>query len=139
MTPSHLLLAEVALPDPSSAQSIGWIVLTIAGLAVALNAVMDFWRSTIRGNPAPADTYATKSELDQAHGRMSRERRDIDAEIKRVELAAEKRADRVEVKLDTNNAMTAEMQGEVKHLNQTVNNLSAALTQFLRDQARDRP
>jgi biopolymer transport protein ExbB/TolQ len=134
-----LPLAEIvaqALPDPASTQSVGWIVVTVASLAVGLNAILSFWKNHIRGNPAPADTFATKDELDMAHGRISRERRDIDAEIRRVELASEKRADRVELKLDTNTAMTAEMQGEVKHMNQTVNHLAGSLTNFMRDQAR---
>lgn len=134
-----------ASPSPQVLKDWLEVVLYLCGIILAVAGVWKLVthgasKTEISGQPIDVRQHpgtVTRDEWEQTHGRISRERREIDAEIKRVELAAEKRADRVEAKLDGNTAMTAEMQGEVKHMNQTMNNLSQSLTNFLRDQARD--
>lgn len=87
----------------------------------------------------PEAQIVTREELEkvdlQLHGRHKRERTEIDAQIKRVEDAAERRAEKLDVKLDQNTRLTSEMSGEVKQINQNVNQLTVALTSYLRDQA----
>lgn len=39
-----------------------------------LNQAITFWKDHMREQPTPSDTYATKQEMKEAHGRMSRER-----------------------------------------------------------------
>ena len=78
----------------------------------------------------------SREELKQVHGRIERERREVDAAIQSVAAAAEKRADKTDAKLDENTAMTQRMSGEVSQINQSVQTLSSSLTNFLQHQAR---
>lgn len=79
---------------------------------------------------------ATREELKQVHGRIERERRELDAAIIAVAHTAEKRADKTDAKLDENTAMTQRMSGEVSQINQSVQTLTSSLTNFLQHQAR---
>ena len=61
------------------------------------------------------------------------------ARISALEQSAERTADNVaklETKIDGNTTLTAETRGEVKQINQSVQNLTSSLTNFLRDQAK---
>lgn len=77
----------------------------------------------------PHTEYATAAALKQvekeAHGRMSRERDETNARIEKIDA-----------KLDANTAMTSEMRGEVRQMNQNVSMLQGSLNNFMRDQAR---
>lgn len=59
------LLADTAtLPDPKSPESVGWLVLTIAAVAVALNQVMSVWMKLHpKKLPPDHEVWATKLEL----------------------------------------------------------------------------
>lgn len=81
----------------------------------------------------------TRREWEETHGRISRERREVDAEIKRVEAAAEKRTDKIEAKLDENSRLTTETRSDVRNLTQQTSSLNQSITQFLRDAANHRP
>lgn len=64
--------------------TVAWI-LGASGTMFLLNQALSFYKEHIREQPTPADTYATKKELHETHGRISRERKEIDAAIARVE------------------------------------------------------
>lgn len=135
------------LPPPESAAAIGWLAIaffTIMGGLYYSYAVLDRIRNKkteleqpieVKAHHGIATVTQLKEVRDEAHGRMKRERLEIDAEIERVAQAAEKRTDRIEQKLDGNTQLTAEMKGELGQINQSVQNLSGSLTNFLRDQA----
>lgn len=76
---------------------------------------------------------ATKTELqtvkDELHGRLKRERAEINAEIKRVESATEKRSDGLAADLKKNTELTLTMSGEVKQINQNVHLILTSLSQ----------
>ena len=61
------------LPDPSSAASVGWIILSIAALCLALNQIMGFWREHVKEQPTPSETYATKQQHDEFRKQMDAE------------------------------------------------------------------
>jgi hypothetical protein len=87
----------------------------------------------------PEAQIVTQEELTKIdknlHGRLSRERLEIDAQIRRVEQVAEKRSEKIEDKLDQNTLMTSQMKGEVSQINQNVHQLTTALTTYLQSQA----
>lgn len=71
------LLAD--LPDPESYQSVGWIVVGLSSVAVAVYYVLEIWRMLFPKEQPPAhETYATKAELKELEA-------DTEEEIKRVE------------------------------------------------------
>ncbi len=52
------------LPDPQSAEAMGWVGATIAAICVALNQVVSFWFKLFpRKSPPDHETYATKQEV----------------------------------------------------------------------------
>jgi methyl-accepting chemotaxis protein len=96
-------------------------------------------RQTITNEPLKVQAHpgsVSQDELKQVHGRIQRERQEIEAQIGRVAALAEKRSDRLEEKIDQNTAMTSEMRGEMKAMTQSVQNLSSSVTQFLQNEAK---
>lgn len=85
------------------------------------------------------ETAVTRDELAKVdtalHGRLKRERGEIDAQIRRVEEVAERRADKVETKIDENTKLTERLSGQLGQINQNVSQLTSAVTHFLRDSA----
>lgn len=63
-----------------------WLVGASAA-AFLLNQGLDLWKKHFRENPAPSDTYATKEQLREAHGRIGRERNEINVAIAKIEAA----------------------------------------------------
>ena len=61
-----------ALPSPDSPQALGWIVLTIAGLALAVNQVLSF-TDRFREQPPASVTYTTKAEHRELAKKMDEE------------------------------------------------------------------
>jgi len=61
------------LPDPASAASVGWIILSIAAVCVALNAILGFWRDHVKEQPTPSETYATKQQHEEFKKQMDAE------------------------------------------------------------------
>ena len=136
------LLAD-ALPAPDSPQAVGWMVLTIFALIGGVYYILCVWRmitgkddeKTISPQPLVVKAHSESSsreELEkietQLHGRLKRERAEIDARIERVEEAASERADKLEKKIDDNTSLTTAMSGEVKHINQNVQLILTAIT-----------
>lgn len=129
----NLLLAQ--LPAPDSAASVGWLFLTFGGVAAGLYYIVELWRSlsgkkdktevgpqpfVVAEHQAPV-TRADLEKVDTSvHGRVKRERAEIDAQIARVEQAAKERADNLDRKIDANTTLTASISGEVKQINQNV-------------------
>jgi hypothetical protein len=76
-----------------SQDQLGPIVPWLVGLSAVLflaNQALTFYNDHMREKPTPSDTYATKKEMTDAHGRMSREKKERDAELDlmREEIAA---------------------------------------------------
>lgn len=139
------MLAEIsASPSPQALKQwlevflyLGGIILTAAGVwrLVSPSAA----KTEIVDQPLEIKAHAgiaTREELKQVHGRIERERREVDAAILSVAHTAEKRADKTDAKLDENTAMTQRMSGEVSQINQSVQTLTSSLTNFLQHQAR---
>lgn len=138
-----LLLAQTA-PDPSALanflQVAAYLVGIVTGVVILLNQFRGQKRELIN-SPLEVKAHAgnvSREELRQVHGRIERERGEINEAIATVRADAEKRADKIEGKLDANTAMTSEMRGEVKQMNQNIHSLTTSVTQFLRDQAKPR-
>lgn len=155
MSPSNL-------PDPSYliGAAIVLAIVVIIGVAVIIRFAQNFRQSLATelkrefeaGSSAspvavqqplvvtPHQESATREELAkvdlQLHGRLKRERQEIDARIERVERDAKDRAEKLELKIDENTKLTAGMAGEFRQLNQTVSSLNTSLTNYLRDQAK---
>jgi hypothetical protein len=132
-------LAE--LPAPDSTQAVGWLVVTFFGIMGGLYytlAVIDKFRGkkpTEIAQPLSVkahDTGVTRQEWSDAdtkvHGRIKRERAEIDERIARVEDEARDRADKLEAKIDKNTELTAAMRGETKQINQNVGLILTAIT-----------
>ncbi|MDE2099098.1 MAG: hypothetical protein KGL39_17725 [Patescibacteria group bacterium] len=87
------------LPDPSTQQAIGWLVVIIAAGATGMNAVLKLI-DRFKDKPAPADVrteamerFALKSEFTLAMQRNEQEHRDLFARIGGVERGALSRMD----------------------------------------------
>ena len=132
-----MLLADLpAVSPPPQALSdwLGVFFYLIGGLGAAVflfkQATGRSDTTTIAPNPLSVREHrdaATQEDLkkinDEAHGRISRERREIDAELRRVEAATDKRMVIIEADLKNNTAMTSEINGGVKQLNTQVQQL----------------
>jgi hypothetical protein len=135
------LLAQVATADVSAQSLKDWLAILFYLVAGAAS-IVGLWRmlsgnngaTEISGQPLEVKAHAalaTKDEVTQMHGRLTRERIEIDREIKRVEEAAERRTLRIEGKLDDNTALTAEVKGEMKGLTSAIDNLTSSVANFL--------
>jgi hypothetical protein len=144
MTPHPLFIAQV---DPGTVEP--WLK-TLFWLVGGLAACVMLYRQLTNGSARteltnqPIEVRAhpgvvSRAELEKMdlalHGRMKRERMEIDAQIRRVEEIAEKRLDKLERKIDENTNLTNEMCGQLGQINQSVGTLSSSLTNFMRDQA----
>lgn len=78
-----------------------FVTFVIGGSASVflLNQVLTFYKSHMKEQPTPANTYATKDELRQAHGRMDREKREFDAAIRDLKAADIRISEKVEAEM----------------------------------------
>jgi uncharacterized protein YoxC len=83
-----------------------------------------------------SDVDRLDKELLEAHGRISRERKEIDRELTRITTDLTKRTDQLDDAIATNTKLTSEMKGKVDHMDQSLSSLNNSLTQFMRDQAK---
>lgn len=132
-----------ASPSPEALKQWLEVVLYIAGSIATCAIAWSYLtgrsgKTSIDNQPIEVKAHsghATRQELQEAHGRISRERDQLKSEISRVETAGEKRTDKLEAKIDENTTATAAMGGQLNQMNQTLSSLSESLTHFLRDQA----
>ena len=113
------------------------IILTVA--AVWKLATKSATKTELANQPIDVRQHpgvVTSAELKQVHGRIERERAEINNAIRLVSEASEKRADKLERSLTENTALTQRMSGEVSQINQSVQTLTNSLTNFLQHQAR---
>lgn len=142
MTP---LLAQ-STPDAHALSSFLEVTFYLIGIVTA---AVVLWKQVTgkseetRISPQPLEvkehtTFASREELHTAktelHGRVKREREEIDQAIQRVEELATRRAEKLEEKVDRNTQLTAATQGEVRQINQAVSQLTTSLTTFLQNQ-----
>lgn len=64
-----------SLPDPNHFASVGWVVVSLAGVMIILKAGLDLWKDHFREDPRPAGTYVTLSAC-EAHRAKSDKRID---------------------------------------------------------------
>ena len=149
------------LPAPESASAVGWLAVTfftiMAGLYYTL-AVFHKLRgggTEIKPQPFVVQEHASpalkteqeklekKIDAADAWARSSRKGiyekiEDHSSRIMALESTAARTADNVaklETKIDGNTQITAETRGAVTQINQSVQNLTSSLTNFLRDRA----
>lgn len=144
------LFAAADLPAPDSYPAIGWLLVSVGAIAMGAYYILACWEKITGKHQkreiqqplvvTPHAELATRTALDQvereAHGRIKRERDEINHEIRRVENSAEKRTDKLEVKIEENTTLTAKMSGQVEQMNQNIHTLTTSVTNFMRDQAR---
>lgn len=136
-----LLLAQAA-PEAGALLSFLQVTAYLLGIVTAVVLLVNQFRGQkreITNSPLEVKAHAgsvSREELRQVHGRIERERGEINEAIATVRADAEKRADKLEGKLDANTAMTSEMRGEVKQMNQNIHSLTTSVTQFLQNQAK---
>lgn len=141
------ILAEAAAsPTPESLKAWLEVFLYICGIIAAGSVAWAHLtnrasKTEIDGQPLEVKAHAgvvNREELRQVHGRIDRERREIDAAIALVAIQAEKRADKMDGKLDENTKLTSEMNGQLQQMNQTLSQVQESLAHFMRDQAHHR-
>lgn len=138
-----LLLAQTA-PEAGALLSFLQVTAYLLGIVTAVVLLVNQFRGQkreITNGPLEVKAHAgnvSREELRQVHGRIERERGEINEAIATVRADAEKRADKIEGKLDANTAMTSEMRGEVRQMNQNIHTLTTSVTQFLQNQAKPR-
>lgn len=140
------LLAQIA-PPPDGVEAWLKVLFWLAGGLVAIAAAIRILTGKngvrqISPQPLEVKEHATVVTIDQletvkkeAHGRMNRERAEIDANIRRVEEAAQSRSEKIEGKIDENTRMTATMSGQVTQMNQQLHQLTNSVTNFISRQA----
>jgi len=148
MTP--LTLADLSAPPPPEILS-SWLAVFFYLVGGTTAAIILYRQVTGRGSsttisdqPLEVKEHAGIATLQQleavkneTHGRIKRERGEIDARIQRVEEISERKFDKIEEKIDENTKLTAGMNGEMRQINQAVTQLTSSLTNFMRDQAND--
>lgn len=73
--------------------------------------------------------FVTKEDNDREHARLAREIEKLDNE-RRVSVG------KIHDKIEANTALTANINGQVTQINQSVHTLTTSLTAFMRDQAK---
>lgn len=132
------LLAQIA-PPPAGVEAwlkvLFWLAAGVVAIAGAIRILAGkSGDRQISPQPLEVKEHASVVTIDQletvkkeAHGRMNRERAEIDANIRRVEEAADKRSENIERKIDENTKLTATMSGQVTQMNQQLHQLTIAL------------
>lgn len=128
-----LLISQVPVPPEGVEQWLKILFWLSAGFTSVIVA-----RSHLAGNQgrreiqSPLDIRkhpgtVTREEWEQTHGRISRERKEIDAAIKVLSDASEKRADALEDKIDANTEVTAATGATVEQMNLQLQQLNSHL------------
>ncbi len=140
---TSLLALPLAEASPQALKDWLEVLLYICGIILAVAGVWKLatksaTKTELANQPIDVRQHAgiaTASELKQVHGRIERERAEINAAIRAVSEASEKRTDKLERSLTENTALTQRMSGEVSQINQSVQTLTSSLTNFLQHQA----
>jgi len=80
------MLPIAQLSPDQIAPLVQWLVGASAA-AFLLNQGLSLWKDHFRESPIPADTYATLAQLKEAHGRIGRERSEINTALAKIEAA----------------------------------------------------
>lgn len=122
-----VILAE-ALPEPASAPAVGWLLLTVAAGAVAINQVSDLIAKFRKKEPAgteilgqplevrPSPEYARREELNAVASRVSHLEAKFDEAVQTLSEQGEDRARRLHARMDTILEAVAEVRGELKRI-----------------------
>lgn len=110
------LLAQLSL---DSIPSLMTVLIGGSAALFLINQALTFYKEHMKEQPSPANTYATKEEMKHAHGRIGRERDEINREITR--LGEEQKA--IRMVLDT----------EIKDLNRRIDAVPQRTIALLRE------
>ena len=100
------------------------ILLLILGVVIA-------WRQVFSANPPLHKEYATKTDMRDAHGRMKREREEVDAEILRVENEFKARMLRSEERIGATRETIASLQAETTNQTRSLHVLDGKVDRIL--------
>lgn len=126
MPPLLSILAE--LPDPQSPAAIGWLLMALGGLFLALNQGADFIArfrkkdaagTEILGQPLevrPSPEYARREELAAVVLRQDRLEQKFEKVAKDLADAGEDRVRRIHARTDVILAAVSRVEGELKRL-----------------------
>lgn len=107
-----------------SADMVGPVVTWILGASGAmflLNQALTFYKDHIKEDPSPAGTYATKQDLKEAHGRMNREKAEIEAKLAAAEARLKAEVGEIKTAVATYNANA---EGRSNAINSRIDDLS---------------
>jgi hypothetical protein len=103
------------LPDPKSAEAIGWLIACLAGTAVSLNQIGGFF-DRFRSKPPIAETYATKAELAAVKVDIEGVRTNVAALQVDMRKSEKSILDAGEARAVTLHARINEIEGEIRNL-----------------------
>lgn len=118
------MLAE--LPDPTSAQSVGWLLLSMAALVVAAERGFKFI-AMFKENPPPAETYTTIKEckvlhaaldarLAQTESEMQRGFKELKDSLRDMSAASEDRVSHLHTRINETLASICRIEGGLKRI-----------------------
>lgn len=121
-----VMLGAAGLPEPGGYQAVGWLLMALAGLGVAINQLLKLV-DRMKEKPPPAETYMTKAQCAVSHGETDRrldrlecEVPEIRAEIRRMVIEldrkGEERAVAIHNRINQLVEATGEMRGELKRM-----------------------
>ncbi len=123
------------LPDPKSAESIGWVLIVIVAIIAGINQAMRLFRS-FKESPPPHQTYATKEQhrelelkLDAELGRERSARKRIHEEI----AALQANVAAIKVATDSQATDTAELKERVAEINSRIDTMPQRIVSLLRE------
>ncbi len=90
-----------------------WLIVASVVLFL-VNQALNFYKEHMREQPAPRDTYATKEELRQTHGRISRERDEVNRNVAAAEAIARAAADRIDGEVKAISAAFADSVAQIR-------------------------
>ncbi|MBC8010058.1 MAG: hypothetical protein H7067_08175 [Burkholderiales bacterium] len=128
-----------------SADQLGPLVPWLVGASAMLflaNQALTFWKEHMREKPIPGETYATKDQMREVHGRIKRERDEINRDIAAAAATAAAVRERLDAalgemsdKLDTNNEAGREREGRINgridDLRDVVSDMPAKIVELL--------
>ncbi|MBC8009961.1 MAG: hypothetical protein H7067_07680 [Burkholderiales bacterium] len=86
-----------------SADQLGPLVPWLVGASAMLflaNQALTFWKEHMREKPIPGETYATLTQIKEVHGRIKRERDEINIALAKIEAAQAASAIRLDAELN---------------------------------------
>jgi len=130
------------IPEPQELSSFLSVAFYIIGCVTAVVMLVNQWRPSrheITNSPLevkPHPGSVTRDELKQVHGRIERERTEINRMVEALKSETDRRLDKLEEKIDGNTHETSGLSGEIKQMGTQVHRLTNSLDTFLQGLAK---